>query len=520
MKKRSENGISDHSLKPLKPKLREVSSRFLSPTTKPNDNSISSPKQAFSPVGKKQSHEVSRNGLMFLCRERSCSEFSRYESGMNIGKQNHRPSFGGSTRFSEKVRFSGQKSSPSSSGSNSSANSDSLGIRPGRFSFSDRALNLKQRGEKGGNLDFLSGDASESESDDVCSNNDPPYSCNTKIMQKSGKKVSSRYLQSLLTKPSHLKTLFLDRSASSKRPSGITEAMKKANSLANGRASSSTRRAGLPFLVSEESSQLGTTLFPAMKLPTSSVKARSMSSLLSLGMEFFKGKKSKRSSSPALGHGGGDSVHQLRLMQNRLLQWRYANARAEAVNRSTTNKAEGSLCCAWDSLTKLRSFVLQKKLQLQRKKLEMKLNHILHSQIRPLEEWEDLEERYLLAISVTRDYLHSAVCRVPLVEDANGDVQSVSIAIRHASYLMSSIKSMLTDFAPSITETAPLLSELAELVILEKTLLQECFELLDVVSAKEMEERSLRCSLVQLRVWQQQMLLPWQQQEILQHQSI
>ena len=42
----------------------------------------------------------------------------------------------------------------------------------------------------------------------------------------------------------------------------------------------------------------------------------------------------------------------------------------------------------------------------------------MYFQIRSLEAWGDMEKQHLSAVSVTKDCLHSVVCRVPLIEGA------------------------------------------------------------------------------------------------------
>lgn len=112
--------------------------------------------------------------------------------------------------------------------------------------------------------------------------------------------------------------------------------------------------------------------------------------------------------------------------------------------------SQANLVYALDGVIKLRQSVVQKKLQLQRQKLEMKLSFVLHSQVRTklpltnigktvtktittikdmifspcivqiklLEAWGSIERQHSSAVSVSLDCLQSAVCRVPLIEGA------------------------------------------------------------------------------------------------------
>jgi len=74
--------------------------------------------------------------------------------------------------------------------------------------------------------------------------------------------------------------------------------------------------------------------------PTTKVKG--VEKLLNMGFDLFKSKKSGGfgSLSP-IGFGiNSEVVLKLRLFDNRLMQWRFANARAQVVNGTISHKAE------------------------------------------------------------------------------------------------------------------------------------------------------------------------------------
>ncbi|KAJ1379562.1 QWRF family [Sesbania bispinosa] len=221
---------------------------------------------------------------------------------------------------------------------------------------------------------------------------------------------------------------------------------------------------------------------------------KSVEKILNMGFDLFRNKKSSVSSSSS-----SEAFYQLRLLDNRLLQWRFANARAHAVNHCISLQAERNLIYALDGLTKLRGSVLQKKIQLERERLQMKLNFVLHSHMRLLETWGSIERQHLAAVTAMKECLHSAVCKVPLLEGAKVDIQLASIAQKRASDLTASIKSVLSNFSPLADKTAELLSELAEVVAQERLLLEEFNDLLRTLCVLELKERSLKCSLIQLK---------------------
>lgn len=188
MKGVNETVLTDQSLKPRRPKSREVSSRFLSPSSTPSrDMGIPSPNQVLSPLrsakpstppdarkhrsldqdsaggfirglwpsstttsqssnknidtlaehlgnerlrdylDRKTNEKSSYSSIFSLSRQRSCSEISRFENEKEKGsaKENHRPLLGGSMRYTGKLKFPG-KSSSSSSSSNSLSNNSGI----------------------------------------------------------------------------------------------------------------------------------------------------------------------------------------------------------------------------------------------------------------------------------------------------------------------------------------------------------------------------------------------------------
>ncbi|KAL2477981.1 QWRF motif-containing protein 3-like [Forsythia ovata] len=552
--------VSDQSLKPKKPKSRQIKSRFLTP------NSISSPENGFqspnntlsplrqnarsstdsrkqksleksgflrglwpsstpSPPSKskldtladylgndriidlkeRKTHEKS-DDLLFLNRQRSCTEFSRFENDQKkISKENHKPVFGGSMRYTGRLRFPGRSTNSSSSKNSTSLDDQNDYIAPGRFSVDETALRRKT---------FSDTQDSDSEYSDVCSgasldtgqNFPASYMAPTVSSRKHGIAVPSKYMNDSFSRSRRwsadsgiLKPI--SSSDNSPKISTSKNAMKKNYSKSPGQPSS-------PVMLSDSKGKITGLL--NSKPPTSPSRAKGVGSLLSMGIELLTGKKSSPKTSSPLGPGSSESVHQLRLLHNRLMQWRYSNARAEAVNGNIIKKAQSNLLYAWDGLIKLQQSVLQKKLQLQKEKLEMKLNYILQSQVFVLETWGNMERDHISAVSTTKVYLHSVVCRIPLVEGAKVEPQLASIAIRHALDVSTFINSMLTKSAPTVEKTGGALVELARVATLEKQLLQECLELLKTISALQVKERSLKCSIMQIKLFQhhQEVMIP------------
>ncbi|KAK6142508.1 hypothetical protein DH2020_022856 [Rehmannia glutinosa] len=405
--------VSDHS---SKPKSREVSSRFLSPTSSsttsssteygnqsPNSTLISSPKQKpKSSTGRSRKHKSYENSGFFrglwpsssipspssnskldtlanhlghdrlkdleerknnklksdqnsfpLSRQKSCTEFSRFENEKKIyasAKENQKPVYGGSMRYTGKFKFTGK--SPD----------DNNDIVPGRFSVDENTLRKNHFPEE-------------------------DYYYRILMIHETLNQNTATYIPaarvSTLRRPEKIfrRHIWPQRSRRWSADSGL-----------NQKAVSSDNNSNSPKIF---------TLKNAMK------KAAHGNWALSPGRS---GKKSSSSVSSPLGPGSAENVHQLRLLHNRLMQWRYSNARAEAVNGNVIKQAESSFVNVWNGLIKLR---------------------------------------------------------VPLVDGAKVESQSASIAVRHASDLAASIHLMLTTFSPTIEERS-LRSSIMQLKLLQQ----------------------------------------------------
>ncbi|KAH6825135.1 hypothetical protein C2S53_008681 [Perilla frutescens var. hirtella] len=551
---KSHGGATAVSHHPKKPKSREVSPRFLSPASSTTSSSTDygsheSPTSILSPIkqqkprsstdsrkpktlknsgflrglwpsssvpslpkkpdtladfiGNEQREELAERKVKkksdqnpsILNRQRSCTEFSRFDNDRNniASKENFNPIFGGSMRYTGKFKFPGKSKS-----SNLMESEDD--ILPGRFSIDEIAV--RKNSYSRGLLDPDSGSEYSDCGPSFDSGKDSPasYMAPTVSSRKHRIDVPSRFMQDNL-------------SSRSRRWSGdpldhygnnspkIFSLTKKGS----GDWASSPARTGSPKVPFGENKGKLTTMINS-KPPSSPSRGKGVGNILSLGIELLKGKKSTSSSSTSpLGPGSVENVHQLKLLHNSLTQWRFSNAKAEAVDENIVKQAEVKSIHVWNALIKLQQSVLQKKLQLQKEKLKMKLDYIVHSQIKALEAWGNMERQHSSAVCSTTDYLHSVICRIPLVDGAKVEPQSASV-VCHASDLATKINMMITSFQPTVEKTVGVVAELAMVVIQEKQLLEECLDLFKYVSALEMEERSLRGSIMQLRLLEQQQL--------------
>jgi hypothetical protein len=189
----------------------------------------------------------------------------------------------------------------------------------------------------------------------------------------------------------------------------------------------------------------------------------------------------------------------LRMLQNRLLQWRFVNAKAESARNAQTATAEKLLYNAWAKISELRHSVSMKQVQLQRVKQADKLSSIISGQMDYLEDFNSLQHDHSNCLSGAIEALQAATVRLPVTSGVKADVQSVKEALNSASDVMQSIGSPICSLLQKVEETNSLISELAQVVAQERSLLDECSYLLATADALEVEESSLMTHLIQLK---------------------
>ncbi|WJX39598.1 hypothetical protein P8452_27121 [Trifolium repens] len=388
------------------------------------------------------------------------------KTSFNISQKSYRRFENNETReIGGSARYTGKLTSPSSSMKKLNSNNGSV-IVPGRFSLDENAKLFKRN-------------SSLTSSVDTESNDEGLVSPARKVVVE----VPSRLMNDATLRRARRGTS--DSNIGNLSGDSLKTMMKRTNSI-TGYKSSKSQWA----------------LSPGRSEFSSPVKVKGVEKLLNFGFDLFKSKKSSLGLNSPVGFGNNEDVHKLRLFDNRLIQWRYVNAKSQVVNANISHQAQRNLICVWDGLNKFRNSVMKKRIQLAKEKLEMKIAFILYYQLKLLEAWGSLERQHVSTITATKECLHSAVCRVPLLEGAKVDVQFTSIAIRLASDLTASIKPILTSFSPAVDKTTAIVSELAKVVAQEKQLLEEFYDLLHTISVFELQERSIKCNLIQFEGWQ------------------
>ncbi|KAL8148160.1 hypothetical protein AgCh_005492 [Apium graveolens] len=224
------------------------------------------------------------------------------------------------------------------------------------------------------------------------------------------------------------------------------------------------------------------------KTSTSSTTTSSMNGVLN----YFK--KKKVSSLQKL-----EYQHFL-VLNNNLLQWRYANARAKAAMYAQQTIAHKKLYNVSVRILTMRNFILEKRVEMQKLKQANKVYQIIYSQDHLLRLWAKMEGKNSEAVGRVIRKLSAISIRVPLADDVKGDVFLVNDAMSKATKVMENVEeTLLKKFDYQVERTCYLLTELLIIVKQQKEYLVELENSVSLIASLKAEEKSLRIQLIQLK---------------------
>ncbi|CAL0334523.1 unnamed protein product [Lupinus luteus] len=192
-----------------------------------------------------------------------------------------------------------------------------------------------------------------------------------------------------------------------------------------------------------------------------------------------------------------EDVHSMRLLYNRYLQWRFANAKAKATMKVQQRESEKALYSLAMKISELRGSVNTKRLELGVLQRLQTLLKILEAQIPYLDEWSALEEDYSVSITEIIQALLNASVQLPTEENVRVDVRDMEEALNSALKMIETIVFNIQIFMPRAEETDISISELARVAGGERALIGECGDLLSKTHKSQVEECSLRGQLIQ-----------------------
>ncbi|KAJ3698308.1 hypothetical protein LUZ61_002013 [Rhynchospora tenuis] len=194
-----------------------------------------------------------------------------------------------------------------------------------------------------------------------------------------------------------------------------------------------------------------------------------------------------------------EDAHSLKLLNNRLMQLQFMNAKAEMATKARMHVMEKELCGASVGISELRDRVNEKRIQLDCLKREMRLNSILRSQMDYLDDWDTVERDQDESLSGIITALQNASVRVPVGGGVKADALEMKEALSHAIKALEPLSGCIQKFVPMAEEMDKTALDLAKVMANEKELVEECGNLLALAHNLQVKESSLRGTLIQLK---------------------
>ncbi|KAK9665532.1 hypothetical protein RND81_14G118400 [Saponaria officinalis] len=193
-----------------------------------------------------------------------------------------------------------------------------------------------------------------------------------------------------------------------------------------------------------------------------------------------------------------EDVHRVRLMYNRFLQWRFANAKAEASMIAQKMQCEKQLYSLGVKISELRDSVKSKRVEYGILKESRALSTILDDQMPYLDEWSALDNSYSSSLLELSNGLMNVLSQLPLDGNVRADVKEIEESLHSALKATEMIYLQVQSFMPKAEQVESLISDLARVCSGEITLVDECGDLLSKTHLSQVEECSLRGQLMQL----------------------
>nr|KJB52991.1 hypothetical protein B456_008G287300 [Gossypium raimondii] len=194
-----------------------------------------------------------------------------------------------------------------------------------------------------------------------------------------------------------------------------------------------------------------------------------------------------------------EDLHSLKLLYNCYLQWRFANAKAENSTQIQKRETERILYSLEVKISELYDCVRRKRMELQLLQRMKTLSNILESHMPYLEEWSTFQRDYLNSLSEAIQSLLNISLRLPINGNVKVDTREVGEAMTSAIKMMEMIVSNVQSFMPKAEEMESSVSELARVAIGERAVIEECGDLFYKTNTFQVEDCSLRAQLIQLQ---------------------
>ncbi|KAJ0980276.1 hypothetical protein J5N97_008531 [Dioscorea zingiberensis] len=212
-------------------------------------------------------------------------------------------------------------------------------------------------------------------------------------------------------------------------------------------------------------------------------------SIISFATQVRRGKK---------GEGRIEEAHSLRLLHNRLLQWRCVNARSNAAFSAQRLAVEKCLYSAWITTSELQNSVTSRRAKLHLLTQNLRLTSVLREQMTYLEEWSLIDDEHSSSLMGAIESLKASILRLPVIDGARVDVQVVKGAVGSAIDIMEAMNLSISSILPKVEGVHNFVTELGKLAALEQDLLAQSRDLLSTVAMLHVKQCSLRGHILQL----------------------
>ncbi|RLN33929.1 protein ENDOSPERM DEFECTIVE 1-like [Panicum miliaceum] len=176
--------------------------------------------------------------------------------------------------------------------------------------------------------------------------------------------------------------------------------------------------------------------------------------------------------------GKQEDVHQLRLLDNRYLQHRFLNARAEAATKAKAAAAEKSLYGLAEKLMGLRESVAEKRAEVDTMRREQRLFSVVNVQVPYLDQWTDIVGEHSSCLRGITTALHNASLRLPVTGNVKASCEEITDVLTSAAQLLEPLSPCVGNFLPKVEEIDGVAKNFAQVFATERTLIEECGNLL------------------------------------------
>ncbi|KAI9101437.1 hypothetical protein K1719_023919 [Acacia pycnantha] len=231
---------------------------------------------------------------------------------------------------------------------------------------------------------------------------------------------------------------------------------------------------------------LGSPVVLSPETPTGKVKSNN--NAVSKVLKYFRQKK--------VSSVAEDEHHRFRILHNRLLQWRFVNARAQAAMVNVKKASEMNLFNVCLRILMLRKRILEKKMGRQNVKHIMKMHQMVNPQLCLLDEWERMETKYEQHIKrLIRKLSALSIC-LPFL-DIKADVDSLYQAIKAALEVIESIDPLIKRFQSQVERFLYQVTELNTISKQHDEYFQELLRIIPIISTSMENEKSVKVHLIQ-----------------------